>query len=115
MRRCVVALALLCLAGCHGTTTFAGIEEPDDAVAVMLGSRPTRQGAACIGRLLGTTPTDENGAFVGAGPGAHPVTYRVHAIDDRYNRYTTQVDQIGLSAPNEPLVSRCILPGPGEG
>ena len=115
MRRCVVALALLCLAGCHGTTTFAGIEEPDDAVSVMLGSRPTAQVAACIGRLLGATPADENGTLVVAGRGAHPVTYRVHAIDDRFNRYTTQVDQIGLSAPNEPVVSQCILQDPREG
>ena len=106
-----LALALFSLTGCGHPPTFAGIKEPDSGVLVMLGNHSTAQVAACIGQLLGVTPTSDGDAFVVQTQGPKPLTYRVHAIDDRDGRYTTQVDQVGTPLSNEPLVSRCMLTG----
>ena len=99
----------LALASCASPSTgVAEISTPDGATGLMLSNVPARGVAECMSQILQTAATQSGEEYTITTSGMYPVTYRIHPITDKLNRFTTQVDQLG-QRDREPIVSGCAL------
>jgi hypothetical protein len=110
VRHSVLVAALICLgaSSCSSGGYVESIASPKDATGVMLSNRSAEQVATCMAGKLHTTAQQEAGAFTISEEGSS-LRYRVHSIEDKLQRYTTQVDQLGYGTPADNSISTCLL------
>lgn len=105
-------LAIVALqAGCSNDSRpgVAGIKMPSDTTATLLTGLPAQQVANCIAGGLHTSAQPEGSGYIVVGTGHRPVTYRIHSVEDKMERFTTQIDQLGEVESSEFVAATCLL------
>ena len=101
----------LCLGACStgGGPNITGISPYDGTALVGLGNEPAKEAAHCMSLILKTAvQVDNDGYALTVESNGYKFGYRIHPIVDKYNRYITQVDQIGSPPPGLPSFIHCL-------
>lgn len=110
MKQVLVVAALLFLQACVSSAgSVVQIKTADNAQSTWLTDMPGEQIATCLGRAFATSP-QQSGQDWSVTDNVSATTYRVSAISDPLDRYTTIVEQIGFTSTERPVrVSECLV------
>lgn len=110
MKRVSVIAVLLVLPACASSAgSVVQIDTRAEAQSTWLTNLPGEQIAACLGRAFAASPR-QSGQDWSVTDSVSAITYHVSPIADPLNRYTTVVEQIGLTSSERPVrVSECLV------
>jgi hypothetical protein len=110
MKRVSVIAALLFLPACASSAgSVVQIDTGANAQSTWLTDMPGEQIARCLGRAFATSPQQSEQGW-SITDNVSTTTYRVSPVSDPLNRYTTIVEQIGLTSTERPVrVSECLV------
>jgi len=110
MKRVSVIAALLFLPACASSAgSVVQIDTGANAQSTWLTDMPGEQIATCLGRAFAASPR-QSGQDWSVTDSVSAITYHVRPIADPLNRYTTVVEQIGLTSGERPVrVSECLV------
>lgn len=105
-------LAAFLLVGCSNDRgpRVVGISVPDVTTATLLTDLPAQQVASCIAGGLRASAQPHEGGYLVTGTGDRPVTYRIRPIQDRLERFVTQVEQVGTAESGGFIAATCLAP-----
>ena len=110
MKRVSMVVALVFLPACVSSGgSVVQIDTGADAQSTWLTNMPGEQIATCLGRAFAASP-QQSGQDWSITDNVSATTYRISPISDPLNRYTTIVEQIGLTSTERPVrVSECLV------
>lgn len=107
----IAPLVAIVLAGCSSEAQpgIAGINIPNGTTATLMTDRPAREVADCIAKGLRTSAQPESAGYLvlGSGPGSR--SYRIHPVDDKLKRFSTQIEQLGNPEDGSFVAATCLL------